>query len=144
MHSFYPRGSELNLFLLCVHRFLKYGPIWQVAKVPEVAHIHSFCPRGSKLGLFLLYGQRFLRYGPVFKNAIFGHGTLQVAKVSEVAHIHSFYPRGSKVSLFLLYRQRFLSTGLFLKLPYLGMKFGKWSKFQRLHIYTLSTLKGRN
>ncbi len=47
--SFYPRGFKLSLFLLYGQRFPRYGPIfkiaifrhetWQVAKVPEVAHI---------------------------------------------------------------------------------------------------------
>ncbi len=96
-----PKGSKLSLFLLYGQRFPRYRPIfkiaifgletWQVAKVPEVAHIPSFYPRGSKFSLFLLYGQRFLKYGPIFKIAIFGHETLQVVKVPEVAHILSFY-----------------------------------------------------
>ena len=34
--------------------------------------------------------------------------------------------------------------GQFSKLPYLGMKPGKWSNFQKLHIYCLSTPGGRN
>ena len=65
-------GSKLSSFLLYGQRFPRYGPIfkiaifghetWQVAKVPEVAHMLSFYPRGSKLSLFLLYGQRFPRY----------------------------------------------------------------------------------
>ncbi len=50
--SFYPRGIKLNLFLLYGQRFPRYWSIfkiaifghetWQVAKVPEVAHILSF------------------------------------------------------------------------------------------------------
>ena len=41
---------------------------WQLAKVPEVAHILSFYHKGSQLSLFLLYGQRFSRYGDDFQN----------------------------------------------------------------------------
>ncbi len=118
---FLARGGKFRLFLLHRQRFPRYGPIfkivmfghetWQVAKVPEVAHMLSFYPRGAKLSLFLLYGQRFLRYGPIFKIAIFGHETWQVAKVPEVAHMLSFYPKGSKLSLFLLYGQRFPRYG---------------------------------
>ncbi len=69
-------GVKFRLFLLYGERFPRYGPIfkiaifghetWQVAKVPEVAHMLSFYPKGLKLSLFLLYGQRFPRYGPIF------------------------------------------------------------------------------
>ncbi len=44
---------------------------------------------------------------------------------------------GSKLSLFLLYGQWFLRYRPiinFQKLPYLGMKLGKWPKCQKLHI----------
>ena len=34
--------------------------------------------------------------------------------------------------------------GQFSKLPHLGMKPGNWPKFQNLHLYPLSTLRGRN
>ena len=33
----------------------------------------------------------------------------------------------------------FLDTEKFAELPYLGMKLGKWPKFQKLHMYALST-----
>ena len=38
----------------------------------------------------------------------------------------------------------FRDTGRFSKLPYLGMKLSHWPKFQKMHIYTLSTPWGRN
>ncbi len=70
--SFYPRGSEMSLFLLYRQRFPRYGPIfkiaifgletWNLKKVVEVAYGPSFYPRGSKLSLFSLYGQRFPSY----------------------------------------------------------------------------------
>ena len=66
---------------------------WQLAKVPEDAHILSFYPRESKLSLFLLYGQRFSRYGPIFRMAIFGHETWQVAKLPEVCTYALFLPQ---------------------------------------------------
>ena len=66
---------------------------WQVAKVPEVAHIPSFYSKGLNFSLFLLYGQWFSTYRPIFKIAIFGHETWQVPKVPVVAHILSFYPQ---------------------------------------------------
>ncbi len=95
---------------------------WQVAKVPEVAHIPSFYPRGSKLSLFFLYGQRFPRYRPIFKIPIFGHETRPLARVPEVAHIASLYPRGSNLSLFLLYGQQFLRYGPIFKIAIFGHK----------------------
>ncbi len=85
----------MSSVLLYGQRFLRYGPFfriaifvhetWQMAKVPEVAHVSSFYPKGLKLRLFFLYGQRFPRYGPISKIGIFGHETWQVAKVPEVA-----------------------------------------------------------
>ncbi len=38
----------------------------------------------------------------------------------------------------------FWDTGRFSKLPYSGMKLDHWPKCQRLHIYSLSTPRGRN
>ena len=56
--------------------------------------------------------------------------------------VQSLYPQGSKLSLFSLYGQRFPRYWQFSKLPYLGMKLFHWQKFQKLHIYSLSTHKG--
>ena len=55
-----------------------------------------------------------------------------------------FLPQGVKMSLFSLYGHGFWDTGEFSKLPYLGMKLGLWPKFQKLHIYSHSTPRGRN
>ena len=80
---------------------MRYGPIfkiaifghetWQVAKVPEVAHIPSFYPRGSKLSLLLLYWQQFLRCGPKF-HAIFGHETCHWTKCQKLYIYFLNYP----------------------------------------------------
>ena len=81
----------------------------------------------------------------IFKIAIFGPWPWPLAKVPEVAHIPSFYPTGFwKFSLFSLYGQQFLRYWPIFKLPYLGMKLGHWPKFQKLHIYPLSTPGSRN
>ncbi len=45
---------------------------WQVAKVPEVAHIHSFYPKGSKLSFFLSMGSGFRDTGQVSKLPFWG------------------------------------------------------------------------
>ncbi len=109
----------------------------------EVTHILSFYPKGWKLSLFSLYGQRFPRY--IFKIAIFGHETWQVAKLPEVAHIVSFYPIRVTIELIFALRGSGLrDTGQCSNLPYLDMKLGKWPKFQKLHIYPLSTPGGQN
>ena len=53
-------GVKLSLFSLCGQRFPRDRPIfkiaifghetnWQVAKVPEVAHMLSFYPRGVEI-----------------------------------------------------------------------------------------------
>ncbi len=120
---------------------------------------------GSKLSLFLLYGPSFPKYGPIFKIAIFGHETWPLAKVPEVAHILPFYPRRCTYTLFLphgieiepIFALRAVvsevwanfqnchiwewNLAIFSKLPYLGMKLGKWPKFQKLH--PLSTPGGQ-
>ena len=59
-------------------------------------------------------------------------------------YILSFYPRGSKLTLFLLYGQQFPRYEAIFKLPYLAMKLCHWTKLQKLHIYSLSTLGDRN
>ena len=144
---FYP-GVELSLFS---HRSSGFGDMGQFSKLPLLGmkrskklHIyvyHLSTPRRAKLSLFShLVGQRSLRYRPIFKIVIFGHETLSLAKVPEVAHMFSIYPRGSKLSLFSRYSfcstgSGFRDTGRFSKLPSLGMKLGKWPKFQKLHIY---------
>ncbi len=62
-------------------------------------------------------------------------------------HIYShFYVTGSKLSLFSLYEQQFPRYAPIFKIDielYLGMKLGKWPKFQKLHIYPLSIPGGR-
>ncbi len=119
--------------------FPSYRPIlknchetWQVAKVPEVAHIDSFDPRGSKLSWFSLYRQRFPRYRPSFKIAIFGHETLPLAKVLEVAHIGTFDPRGTKLSLILLSGQRFPRSGPIFKICQVCSETSKVAKVPQL------------
>ena len=62
------------------------------------------------------YNKPFLSYWPIFGKEAY------------------FYPIGSG----------FGDTSRFSKLPYLNMKLSKWPKFQKLHIYTLSTQRGRN
>ena len=54
-----------------------------------------------------------------------------------------FLPQGLILSLFSLHGQRFPTYRQILKnYPYLGMKLGPWQKFQKLHIYSLSTPMG--
>ncbi len=64
VRQWFPRYGLIFKIAIFVHE------TWQVAEVPEVAHIPPFYRRGSKLRLFLLYGQRFPRYGPIFKVAV--------------------------------------------------------------------------
>ena len=95
----------------------------------EKLHIHSLSPpMESKLSLFLLYVQRFLRYVLIFKISVFGHESWQVDKVPKVAHILST-PGSRNWAYFHSMGSGFRDTGPFSKLPYLGMKLGKWSNF---------------
>ncbi len=74
--SFYCRGSKLSLFLLYGQHFSRYRPIfkiaifghetWQVAKVPEVAHILSFYLKGSKF-----WGRKSVIEGFALKKVLF-------------------------------------------------------------------------
>ncbi len=63
-------------------------------------------------------------------------------------HIHSLSSPGGGVGWYLGYFSStgsgFRDMGPFLKLPYFGMKLGKWPKFQKLHIYPLCSPGGRN
>ena len=110
----------------------------------NVSKVLSFYPSGSKLSSFLIYGQRFPRCGPIFEISIFEHETWPLAKVPEVAHILPSTPEGWNWAYFRSTDSEFLDTGRFSKLLYLGMKLGNWPRFQKLHIYGLLTLVGRN
>ncbi len=60
-----------------------------------------------------------------------------------VPHILRF--QGVKIELiFFSTGSPFGDMGRFSKLPYLGMKLSNWTKCQTLHIYPLSTPRGRN
>ncbi len=144
----------MSLFSFYGHRFLRYRMMfkiaifrhetWRFAKIPKVAHILYFYPIGSKLTLFSLYEQRFLRYGPSFKT--WPYLGIKLGHWPSL-HIYSFLLRGAgrlNLRLFSLCGQWFQDTGRFSKLPYLGMKLCHWPKFQKLHIYFLSTPGGRN
>ena len=107
-----------------------------------------FLPSGSKLSLLLLYGQRFPSGGP-FSKLSMAHiwaWNLAAGKSSR----NSTYtllstPRGWNWAYFLLYRQRLPRHWRFFKIViFLGMKLGSWQKIHKLHIYSLSTSRGRN
>ena len=51
-------------------------------------------------------------------------------------------PKGLKLSFLPSTGSHFQDTGRFSKFAYLGMKLGDWEKFQKLHIYSLSTPEG--
>ena len=70
---FLPKGSKLRLFSLYGQRFSRYGMIfkiaifghetWQLARVPEVAHILSLYPRGQNWAYFRSTGSGFRDMG---------------------------------------------------------------------------------
>ena len=117
---------------------------WQLAKVPEVAHIPvlSFYPRGVEIEVIFNIRAAVSRYRPFFKISIFGHETCHMAKVSEVAHILFLPQVGRNRAYFQSTGSSFRDIGQFSKLPYLGMKLSNWQKIQKLHIYPFTTPKG--
>ncbi len=65
--------------------------------------------------------------------------TWPLAKVQKL-HIHSLsIPGGRNWAYFRSMGSGSRDTGRFSKLPYLDMELGHWAKFQKLHIYCLST-----
>ncbi len=104
-------------------------------------HIHSFYPRGSKMSLFSFYGQRFVsEILAVFQNCHIWAGSFCIGKSSRICTYALFlHPRGRNWVYFRSTGSSFRDIGRFSKLPYLGMKLGHWPKFQKLHIYSLSS-----
>ncbi len=155
VHSFYLKGLKLSFFSLYGQPFLRYRPIfkigifghetWPLEKVPEVAHTLSFYPTGRNWAYFHSTASGFRDIDRFFfKIAIFEHKTWQLAKVPKF-QIHPFSTQGVQN----LAHFRSMGSGLrdinhFSKLPYLGMKFGHWQKFQKLYMYSLSNAGDRN
>ncbi len=142
---------------------------WPLAKVPEVAHILSSYPRGSKMSLLLLYRERFLRYRPFFKITILWAWNFAICQSSRSCTYNLLPTPGfRKWAYFCFMTSGFWNMGRFSKLryvgmklwvffalqtavseilanfqnlPYLDMKLGHCPKFQKFHVYTLSTRK---
>ncbi len=108
--SFYPRGS--SLFSIYGQRFQRYGPIfkiaifghetWQVAKVPEVAHIPGtlFLRQGVEIKLIFALRAAVSEIRTIFQNCHIWAWNLAIGQIPEVAHIPSFYPRGRNWAYF--------------------------------------------
>ena len=120
---------------------------WPLAKVPEVAYILPFYPRGGwNWAYFCSMGSGFwdmdrfskLLYIPRWKLAT----DIKIQKL----HI-LFPPQGVEIGpIFTLQTavSEILADFQNCHTKYLGMKLGHWPKFQKLHIYSLSTLVGQN
>ncbi len=130
---------------------------WNLATGTKFQKLHIYhclsTRRGRNWAYFRCTGSGFrdtcrfskLPYlGMKLKIAIFGHETWPLAKIPQVAHIHSFYPSGEgDWAYFLATGSGFRDMTRFSKLPYLGMKLGHLSKFQKLQIYSLPPPGGR-
>ncbi len=148
-----PRGSKLRLFVLNGQQFPRYEAIfkiaifghetWQVAKVPEVAHIPSFYPQGVEIEVICAQRAAVSEIRGNLQNCHIWAWNFASGQNPELAHIPSFYPRGSKLSLFLLYGQRFPRYGQFFYIAIFGHETWQLAKYQKLHIYPLSTPGGR-
>ncbi len=92
-------------------------------------------------------GSGFWDTGQVSKLPYLGMKLLKWSKFQKL-HINSVStPQGRNWAYFGSTGSVFRDTwdmGHFSKLPYLGMKLGKWPKFQKLHIYSVSTPGGRD
>ncbi len=120
---------------------------WQVAKGPEFAHISSFSPKGLKLSLFLLYGQWFSKMRAHFQNCHMWAWNMASGQSSRSCLYTLFLPQKVKIELTLIeliFAVRAAVSKIQAILPYLGMKLGKWPKFQTLHMYPLAAAEGWN
>ncbi len=100
-----PTRSKLSLFSLYGQRFPGYGPIfkiaiynmiyghetWQLAKVPEVAHILSLYPRGSiwQLSPSCKFHFIFLYRHPLLSYTVTGHSETTTPKVQKYMYLIS-------------------------------------------------------
>ena len=104
-----------------------------------------FLPQGVEIDLIFALQAMVSKIRADFKLPMFGHETLLLPTVPEVALVLPFYPQGGRSwDYFRSMSSGFRDMGRFSNLPYLCMKLGHWLKFQKLHIYSLSTPGGRN
>ncbi len=148
MLSFYPRGSKLSSFLLYGRCFLRYGPyLPYLGMKPEVAHVPSFYPEGRNWGYFCSTGRGFTDMCQCLKLSYLGMKLRYLPKRQKL-HIYPVStPWARNWAYFCSMGRGLRDMGQFSKLPllsYLGMKLSHWPKCQKLHIYPLSTPKGRN
>ncbi len=159
-------GLKLSIFLPYRKRFPRYGPIYKIAifwylGTKLVHHVHW--PKFQKLHIYFLstpggrnlcsMGSGFWDTGQFSKLPYLGMKLLKWSKFQKL-HINSVStPQGRNWAYFGSTGSGFRDAwdmwdmGHFSKLPYfmyLGMKLGKWPKFQKLHIYSVSTPGGRD
>ncbi len=118
-------------------RFSKL-PFWgmKVGHWPKFQklHIYFFLPQGGEIKLVLPLRAAVLEIRADFRNCHIWAWNSPISQVPEVA-IHSLStPWGRNWAYFGSTGSGFRDTGWFSKLPYLGMKVGKWPKFKKLHI----------
>ena len=126
---------DTSQFSTLQYLFKKAG-LWQSSKVDTSTL--SVIPRKLKLKFYLsLCGQRFSRYRLIFTITIFGHETWQLANAPEVAHTPFF-----RISaMFRCTGYGFPDTGGFstLNIATFGHEIWPLAKFQKLHIFSVST-----
>ncbi len=104
----------------------------RVSQQPTVQFYHS----GKTLISFLFYRQWFPRYRLIYKSDIFGHETIGRSSTYIL-----FLRQWVEIQFIFALLAAVYDTGIFSKLPYMGMKFGHRLKFQKLHIYLPPPLK---
>ena len=126
--SFYPRGRNWVYFRSMGNGFWDMG--W-FSKLPFLGMNLAHWPRFQKLHIYT-------PSTPGGRNGTYFRSTGSVSQIwADFQNSHFGAWNSFK-------RSSFRDMGRFSKLPYLGMKHGKWAKLQKLHIYSLSTPGGRN
>ncbi len=144
--SFLPRGVKIELIF--ASRFPKYRPIfkiaifghetWPLAKVPEDCTYTLFLPQGVEIELVLAAWAAVSEIQAISQNCHIWTWNLESGQSARSCTCTLFStPRGWNEAYFCSMDSGFRDTGNFSKLSYLGMKLGKWPKFQKLHIYNL-------
>ena len=125
--------------------YLGYSPKFQKLHIQITI---TFYPRVSKSSLFFALRAAVSGMQADFQNCHIWAWNLAIGQSSRscIYHLYrlSFYTRDWNWAYFTLWTAVSEIRAEFSKLPYLGMNLGKWAKYQKLHIYFLSTSGGWN
>ncbi len=95
-----------------------------------------FLPQGVEIELICSMGNGFWNLAD-FRNCHIWVSNLAISQSPRSCTYTPFLPQGLEIELIFALRAAISMLRAFSKLPYLGMKFGKWPNFQKLHIWAL-------